>query len=81
MRDDEDMVQLDRYTDVRQAEFALSILEGSNIEGYVDVPYTSSMFPHLAFVAGVALFVRVEDEERAREVLANHQSEERETAP
>jgi len=73
MHDDEDMVLLDRFTDVRQAELALSILEGSEIDGYVDVPYTSSMFPHLAFAAGVALFVRVEDEERAREVLASHE--------
>ncbi len=69
------MILLDRYTDVRQAEFALSILEGSDIEGFVDVPYTSSMFPHLAFAAGVSLFVRTEDQERAREVLANHQNE------
>lgn len=65
---------IDRFTDVRQAEFALSILEGSGIEGYLDVPYTSSMFPHLAFSTGVSLFVRIEDEERAREVLAGHDS-------
>jgi hypothetical protein len=76
MRDDEDMIQLDRYTDVRQAEFALSILEGSGIEGFVDVPYVSSMFPHLAFAAGVSLYVRTEDEERAREVLENAEQEE-----
>jgi hypothetical protein len=74
MHDDEDMVLLDRFTDVRQAEFALSILEGSEIDGYLDVPYTGSLFPHLAFSAGVSLFVRVEDEERAREVLATHDS-------
>ena len=71
MHDDEDMVLLDRFTDVRQAEFVLSILEGSEIEGYLDIPYTSSLFPHCAFNAGVAVFVRVEDEERAREVLAS----------
>ena len=68
--DESGMVMIERYADVRQAEFALSVLEGSGVEAYIDIPFTSSMFPHYALTSGVALLVRAEDLERAREVLA-----------
>ena len=68
--DQEDAVVLGRYLDVRSAEMVVSILEGSDIEAFVNVPYTASMFPHLMLNrGGVAVFVRNGDLDAAREVL------------
>ncbi|HVR44693.1 MAG TPA: DUF2007 domain-containing protein [Thermoanaerobaculia bacterium] len=65
-------VLIARYIDVRQAEFALSILEGSGIDGFLDQPYTASIAPHYMLGSGgVRLFVRLEDRDRALEVLAD----------
>lgn len=59
-------VEVARFLDLRQAEFALSVLAGSGIEGYLDHPYTASMLPHYTFGSGgVGLFVRAEDADRA----------------
>jgi hypothetical protein len=68
--DQEDAVVLGRYLDVRSAEMIVSILEGSDIEAFVNVPYTASMFPHLMLNGGgVAVFVRRADLEAARDVI------------
>lgn len=68
---EEKILAVERYADVVQAEFALSVLHGSGIEAYLDVPHTGAMFPHLVLVQGwISLMVREEDLERAREVLA-----------
>ncbi len=65
------LVVIARYIDVRQAEFALSVLEGNDMEGFIDVPYTSSMFPHYMLGSGgVALYVAESDADRALEVLS-----------
>lgn len=70
--DGEDAVVLARYIDIRSAELAVSILEGSEIEAFINVPYTSSMFPHFMLNrGGVAVFVRREQLEEARELLAS----------
>jgi hypothetical protein len=59
-------VVIARFIDIRQAEFARSVLEGSGIEGYIDPPYMASLAPHYFLGSGgVRLFVRAEDAERA----------------
>ena len=69
---EEEIVAVERYSDVIQAEFALSVLAGSGIDAFLDVPHTGAMFPHYALATrGVALLVRASELERAREVLAS----------
>lgn len=68
----DDAVILRRYADVRQAEFARSVLEGNGVNAFLDVPYTSSMFPHYVLaIGGVALLVRAADMQRATDILEN----------
>lgn len=68
---DEEIVPVERYADVIQAQFALSVLAGSGIDAFIDVPYTGANFPHYALATrGIALLVRASELERAREVLA-----------
>lgn len=63
-------VEIGRFISVRDAEFALSVLQGSGIQGYLDQPFTASIAPHYMFGSGgIRLFVRVEDAERATLVL------------
>jgi hypothetical protein len=63
-------VEIGRFLDLRQAEIALSVLEASDIEGFLDQPFTASIAPHYMFMSGgVRLFVRAEDAERARVAL------------
>jgi hypothetical protein len=63
-------VAIGRFLDLRQAEFALSVLNGSGIEGYLDQPFTASIAPHYMLGSGgVRLFVRAEDAARATSVL------------
>jgi hypothetical protein len=67
---DEKMVVIGRFLDVRQAEFALTILMGHDIDAFIDAPYTSSMFPNeILGSGGVGLFVRDSDAERAIAIL------------
>ena len=67
---EEEIVPVERYADVIQAEFAQSVLAGSGIDAFLDVPYTGAMFPHYALATrGVALLVRASELQRAREVL------------
>ena len=69
---DDDAVVVARFADVGQAEFARSVLEGHEIDAFIDTPYASGMFPHHALATrGVSLLVRAADEERALEVLAS----------
>ena len=66
----DEAVVLARYLDIRSAELAVSVLEGSEIEAFINVPYTSSMFPHLMLNrGGVAVFVREQDLGTARAIL------------
>jgi hypothetical protein len=63
-------VEIARFLDIRQAELALSVLEGSGIEAYLDQPYTASIAPHYMLGSGgVRLFVRAEDADRATLLL------------
>lgn len=59
-------VMIARFLDLRQAQLALSVLEGSDIEGYLDQPFMASIAPHYMFGSGgIRLFVRAEDAQRA----------------
>ena len=63
-------VEIARFLDVRQAELALSVLNGSGIDGYLDQPFTGSIAPHYMLGSGgVRLFVRAEDADRATALL------------
>src|SRR5687768_7908855 len=46
---EEKMVVARRYLDLREAEFALSVLHGHDVDAFIDVPYTASMFPQYMF--------------------------------
>ncbi len=64
--DEDEPVEIKRFIGVRDAEFALSVLDGSGIEGFLDQPFTASIAPHYMFGSGgVRLFVRAKDAERA----------------
>lgn len=63
-------VEVGRFINVMQAEFARSVLEGSGIDAYLDQPFTGSIAPHLMLLSGgVRLFVAGEDKERALDIL------------
>ena len=69
-------VEIGRFIDIRQAEFAASVLEGSSIEAFIDQPFTGSIAPHYMLNrGGVRLFVAAESRERALDVLASIESE------
>lgn len=70
------------FADVRQAEFAWSVLEGSGIEAFIDQPFTGNIAPYLTIGSrNVRLLVRHEDLERARAVLAEPEPSEPEGEP
>lgn len=68
-------VEIARFIDIRQAEFAQSVLEGSGIEAFLDQQFTGNIAPHyMLYGSGIRLFVAAEDAERAREVLAEFEN-------
>ena len=70
LRDADNPVEIARFLDVPRADFALSVLQGSGIEAYIDQPFTGSIAPlYMLALGGVRLFVRAEDKERAIEIL------------
>lgn len=74
--DPREPVAIARFADVRQAELASSVLEGSGIESFIDQPFTGSIAPHYMFNhGGIRLFVAAEEKEHALEVLASIDSE------
>ena len=69
--DPREPVEVARFIDVRQAELAVSVLEGSGIEAFIDQPFTGNIAPHYMFNrGGIRVFVPAEAKERALEVLA-----------
>lgn len=74
--DPREPVEVARFHDVRQAEFAASVLQGSGIEAFIDQPFTGNIAPHFMLNrAGIRLFVAAESKEPALEVLASIESE------
>lgn len=74
--DPKEPVEIARFLDVRQAEFAVSVLEGSGIGAFIDQPFTGNIAPHYMFNrAGIRLFVAAESRERALEVLGSIEPE------
>lgn len=68
-------VVIARFIDVRQAEMARSVLEGSGIEAFIDQPFTGTIAPHLMLWTGVRLFVASDDEARALDVLQSYEEQ------
>jgi hypothetical protein len=63
-------VEIARFLNIHQADFAISVLEGSGIKAYLDQPFLGNMVPHYMIASGgIRLVVRAEDRERALEVL------------
>jgi len=66
----ENPVEIERFLHIHQAEFAVSVLEGSSINAYIDQAFTGNIAPHfMLMTGGVRLFVQAQDEERALEIL------------
>ena len=71
---EEKMVVARRYLDLREAEFAMSVLHGHDVDAFIDVPYTASMFPQYMFgSSGVSLLVRESDLDEAIKLLDDPQ--------
>lgn len=67
------------YSTRWQAEFGRMLLSASGIESFIRADDSGGWRPYLAPVTGVRLVVRTADQERAREVLAESQSEQEQT--
>jgi hypothetical protein len=69
-------VEIARFMQVHQAEFAVSVLEGSGVKAFLDQSFTGHIAPHYVLTSGgVRLFVRAEDRDRAIEVLNSSSSD------
>lgn len=67
-------VEIGRFLSLMEAELALSVLAGSDIEGHLDQPFTGSIAPHITLTSGgIRLFVSADDAERAVVVLREWQ--------
>ena len=66
--------EIARFLDVRQADFAISVLEGSGIEAYLDQAFTGNMVPYMLGFGGVRLIVPAEDRQRAIEILQSSEN-------
>ena len=66
----DDPVEIERFLDVRRAEFAVSVLDGSGIKACIDQAFTGNIAPHLMLGSGgIRLVVAAQDRERSIEVL------------
>lgn len=63
-------VEIGRFFNVNEAEFVVSVLSGSDIEAFIDMPFTGTIAPYyLIGSGGVRVVVRRRDYDRAVEVL------------
>ncbi len=63
-------VEIECFLDVRQAEFAVSVLAGSGIKACIHQAFTGNIAPHLMLASGgIRLVVRAQNRERALEIL------------
>jgi hypothetical protein len=69
---DDDLIQIATFSYRHEAEFALSVLEAAGIDAMVRDGFFAGLRPHVLFASGgVPLFVRAEDAEEAKAVLAS----------
>ena len=63
-------VEIERFLHMFQAEFAVSVLDGSGIKAYIDQEFTGNIAPYFMLMSGgIRLLVAGQDRERALEVL------------
>jgi hypothetical protein len=68
---EEEIIEVANYPYLHIAEFAVSLLEGSDVECFLGDQFMAGIRPEIIFTTGgVKLFVRASDAERAREILA-----------
>lgn len=65
-----EFVVLETYFSEADAELASSLLKSSGIRAFMRRDDFGGMGPHLAFVRGIKLLVKNEDEENARQLLS-----------
>ncbi len=65
------MVLLDTYLSIIDAEIVSTFLESNGIKTFIKSDDFGGMGPNLAFVRGVKLLVRKEDEENARQLISD----------
>ena len=66
----DDPVEIERFLHMPQAEFAVSVLDGSGIKACIDQEFTGNIAPHFVLMSGgIRLLVAGQDAERALEVL------------
>jgi len=72
---DDDAIEIATFPYLHVAEFAASVLEGSDIECFIGDQFLGGIRPELTFTSGgIKLFVRAADVDRALEVLAELES-------
>lgn len=63
-------VEIGRFFNVNDAELVVSVLAGSDIDAFIDMPFTGTIAPYyLIGSGGVRVVVRRRDQDRAFEVL------------
>lgn len=66
----DDAVVVEKFTSRMEAELAAGLLEAEGIQAFVSADDAGGAYPQLQYLRGVELIVFPEDEERAREILA-----------
>ena len=66
---DGDLVVVHTFNNRQEADLAVSALEAAEIDAMITEDSAGGMRPSISFVEGVAVLVRAEDEQAARDVL------------
>ena len=64
-------VMVEKFFTRLEAELAAGLLEAEGIQTFVSADDAGGAYPPLQYIRGVRLIVFTEDEERAREILAD----------
>jgi hypothetical protein len=67
----DEAVVLEKFTSRLEAEMAAGLLEAEGIQAFVSADDAGGTYPPLQYLGGVRLIVFMEDEPRAREILAD----------